>query len=134
MFPPVGVGEPGWLVDGGVHAVSVSLFLDVVHALDDEPLLLGAEDGPDVRLLWGAVAFFKAPLLGDVLVQLRVVDGVGPDLLEGELRPVLDLDRLDLCPEEELLLLLYQVQEEVDRRVLVIHQVHLLQGATRVRM
>ena len=59
---------------------------------------------------------------------------MGPDLLEGELRPVLLLDRLDLGPEEQLLLLLHHVLEEAERGVFVLHQVHLLKVATRVRM
>ena len=56
-LPESGDGDVGWLVDDGAIPMSVSLFPDVVHVPHDELRLQGAEDGPDVRLLWGAAAF-----------------------------------------------------------------------------
>ena len=101
---------------------------DALHVLADPLGLQGADDGPDVGLLRSAAAGFEGPALRDVGHEVRVLEGVRPNVLECELGPLLDGDVLHLDLLEEALLALDHVLEEAQGRVLEEHEVEALEG------
>ena len=105
--------------------------VDPDQVVVDPPVLQGADDAPGVGLLWHATAAVGAPARGDVVDEVVVLDGVGPDVPDRELGPPLHLDALELPDLEQLLLPLGDVLEEVEGGVLQLGEEHVLQKRRR---